>query len=324
MLLPNKISDLNLLAAGVNNVIAEKYPQIAKRIVYPLRDKHFEIIQETWKKAYNQGRYNQTKIRNVEEENAKTEYRNALVEAQREKAKNFLLVAQKDTNEIPESVKNAMISLKLYQTIPVINGRLMCPGTQLGVNTIRDTVRNVNLPIFAKNGDLMPLTPRKLRCYLAQTHRDDEVLNNVQTLKKVPEYRIISTYINNPSKLGKLQKILDNDKQAFENPKKMAARIKKKVFEYMNNNQAPLEAQATSKISPGDLIAYNEMRDILRANNGGNINYFGSDPKAPSNISDFLIKKRVLRQPNALFTKVMSPEQKFLIDYGRVGEAAGR
>lgn len=307
----NKIQNLDLLSAGVDFAIKEKYPQIAKRIVYPLRNKQFEIIQETWKKAYNKGRYYKHKDRNVEEELQKAEYRKALTDAQIEKAKQYVLVNQKDNNEIPEVVKNAMISLKLYKTVPIINGRLMCPVTD-GRRAITDN-DNMQYPFFSKDGDLLPLTAKKLRVYLQNIFLNDRVFSDIKSLKKVPEYRIVSTYINKPARLGNLQKMLDKDKEAFENPRKLASRIKKKVFDFMNSNEDATELAALKNVSPADMKSYMDLKKIISSRD--NIDYFGSDNVAPKTISDFLIKKRALRQPDALFKNLMTPEQKFLLEY---------
>lgn len=306
-----KIQNLDLLAAGVDHAINSKYPQISKRIVYPLRSKQFEIIQETWKKAYGKGRYYKHKERNREEEKEKVDYRKALHDAQIEKAKNFTLVAQKDTSEIPEIVKNAMISLKLYKTVPIIDGKLMCPVVD-GRRSIFDE-KNIQLPFFSQNGDLLPLTAKKLRLFIKANLPGDKILQDTKNLIKVPEYRIISTYINRPERLGKLQKMLDKDKEAFEDPKKMASRIRKKVFDFMNANDRVAENTATKNISPSDLKSYADLKKIIASND--NIDYFGSDNVAPKTISDFLIKKRALRKPEGLFQKLMTPEQKFLLDY---------
>lgn len=307
--------NLNLVALAVDGEINRRYPQLSKRIVYPLRNQQFEIIQETWKHLYNKGRRFAHLNRNAEEEAAKGEYITALKAAQVEKARNFLLVNQKDTNEIPESVKNALISLRLWNQIPIVNGKLMCPITT-GLQNVRDAQgRNQNF--FAKNGDMLPLTGVKLRAFIRNTFlgQNNEIMRNTTTLKRMPEYRILNTYIRNPNKLGKLQGMLNKDKQAFENPKIMAKRIAKRVAQNVYNwdGGAINEQAAMRRIAPSDLTGFRNMQRAI--NQQGALNYFGTDPTSGTRMADFLIKKRALNNPRQLFTDLVTPVQDFVINY---------
>lgn len=308
--------NLNLVALAVDAEINRRYPQLTKRIVYPLRNQQFEIIQETWKHLYNKGRRLAHMGRNAEEEAAKGEYITALKAAQVEKARNFLLVNQKDTKEIPESVKNALISLRLWNQIPIVNGKLMCPITT-GLQNVVD-VQGRRQNFFAKNGDMLPLTGVKLRAYIRNTFlgENNEVMRNAATLKKMPEYRILNTYIRNPNKLGKLQGILNKDKQAFENPKIMARRIAKQVGQNVHEWDARdvvNERAAMRRIAPSDFLGFRNMQRAI--NQPGAINYFGTDPRSGTRMADFLIKKRALNNPRQLFTDLVTPVQDFVINY---------
>lgn len=230
------------LAGNVDSILSSKYPQLSKLIRYPNRNNQMKVYQHVFEKAVqNAQRKNEKPLYKEEEANAKVFYDES-VKLGKENMKTFLILNQQKTHNIPEEVRKALLSLKLYYDIPIIDGVLMSPYQN-----------NSNW----KNGKLMSLTIKKLREHL-KTKVD---FSNEKELVKYPEYRLLRGYIRGPAQYRKIKAILDKQEAAFKNPKKLANR----VWTHIKKKGIDTFAQPTPNkyLSGSDLNNLNYLSDSL-------------------------------------------------------------
>lgn len=234
------------VAANVDKVLTEKYPQLSKLIKFPNRDSQLKLYQKVHEKVvkYAQNRNEKTFLK--PEEDASAQFFNESAKIGKENMKTFLLLNQQRTHNIPEDVKKSIIAFKMYYDIPIIDGRLMAPYT------------NSN---NWKNGKLSTLTPKKLREYVKMRVTN---LGNEKELRKYPEYRLLLSYIKGPQYYSKTKRLLDKNEAAYRNPEKMA----KRVFSVLKKTGISQNTQATPNryVKAGDLNNLDYLNSTLTAN----------------------------------------------------------
>lgn len=217
--------DINKIQSAVDSVINEKYPQLSKRMVYPLRKKQLYIYQSTYGKLLRH-------FQNQNEDKLKNDEKNELTKFYDEQANYGKGRMQQHTvinpnTKVPEDIKNALIALKIYQNIPIINNRLYSDFTVLE---------------NWKKGQLKPLNRLRLKTI---------VLNRNPTLKdelkKFPEYRLLLAFIR--GKYYEVRKKLYVEQNKLQDPRRFSKRIFKKVLEKLP--YAPKKSEPSTKYIRG-------------------------------------------------------------------------
>jgi hypothetical protein len=206
---PNNNSNsvtLGKIASTTDQIINEKFPQISRTIRYPLRNKQFSlyanVLQKFLKKARRKNNELTNPIINEEKKNLASFY-NKANEYGQQQMKEYLLVNQQKNHSIPEIIQRSLFTLKLYDKIPIVNKKLMAPY---------DDINNW------KKGRLKCLNTKILKNTLSS-------MLTFSDFNKLPQYKILSQYIKNPSKLSQITKQINKENANLRNPKKLASKI---------------------------------------------------------------------------------------------------
>jgi hypothetical protein len=234
------------VAANVDQVMTQKYPQLSKLIKFPNRESQMKLYQKVHEKIVKRAQHRNEKALLKPEEDASKQFFDESAKIGKENMKTFLLLNQQRVHNIPDDVKKSLIAFKMYYDIPIIDGRLMAPYANSS---------------NWKNGKLQTLTPKKLRDYVKIRINN---LGNEKELRKYPEYRLLLGYIKGPTYFNKIRSIISKDEAAYKNPNKMANRI----IKHFDNNNFSLNATATPQryVKAGDLANLSYLNSTLTSN----------------------------------------------------------
>lgn len=224
-----ELLDIDLLARYADRVIDSKYPQLARAKVYPLRKTHMPMLLELHKKMIKSQAAAENNIEKSEEFRAKQEFNRDSENLGRQQMKHFTLLNGNIDHKVPLIVKNALITLKLYKYIPILNGVLMAPYNFDALDNGRTRQK-----IWDK-GKLARLNLFKLRSLMDYSPAYSSLIRD-KKLNQIPEYQILKTYITNPGKLTNVVSKIIKKQRDFQNPKKMASLLFKDIKKQHRDN----------------------------------------------------------------------------------------
>lgn len=197
---------LGKIAKLTDNVLSNKFPQISKLVKYPIRKNQFQLYSNVLKNVLKHRRkiYEETNNPTVVEEKQRLEeFYDKANSLGQQQMKEYLLINQQKNHSIPEVIQRSLLTLRLYDKIPIVNKKLMAPYTN---------------PKYWVKGKLKCLNARMLKNELKSTF-------NFENFKKLPQYKLLSSYIRNPSLLNSTLNKLSRENLALKNPKKLARKI---------------------------------------------------------------------------------------------------
>ena len=257
----SELLDIDKLAQYADVALERKYPNLSRSLVYPLRKQHLPMLVELHKKIINSQSKKQADYERRDEIAALDNFYHESSQLGREQMKNYTLLNRGIDHRLPLVVKNALLSLKLYKQIPIINGVLMAPYQYNSMS-----LGGKSQKIWEK-GKLARLNNFKLRALLALNPKMKELMDT-KKIKTIPEYKILRTYITNPHKLGMIASRLQKEQRDFKNPKKMAGKLFRHVKQLQQEypNLFASDLYKSKFLAASDFNNYRFLSSVLDEN----------------------------------------------------------